>query len=508
MLFHLSSRERGASGGDMFSGWGQGAQALIDAIHASQAVIEFDPQGKVLTANENFLSVMGYRLDEIVGQQHSLFVTPVERESEGYRQFWDALRAGQAQTREFRRVAKSGAFVYIQATYTPVRGAGGKVVKVVKLATDTTKKSLQDRDRNGQVEAIRRSQAVIEFTPTGDILDANDNFLNALGYQLDEIKGGHHSLFVPEEDRKAQAYKQFWADLASGEAKTAEFKRITKSGKPIFIQATYSPILDEDGKVYKVVKFATDVTAMVEAREYRKSVLAEMAVQISEIAAAAVQSSQLANESAGATEGASENVQAVASGAEELASSIAEISRQVAEAASVSSSAVEKSSQAQSVIAELEGAALSIGEVLRLITDIAEQTNLLALNATIEAARAGEAGKGFAVVASEVKSLASQTAKATEQISRQIDAVQGNTRVAVSTIDEIQRVIDQLNEISTGISTAVEEQSAVTADISSNMQTAADGVRTVSANITEIAQAADMSKEATFKLDEAAKRVV
>ena len=255
------------------------------------------------------------------------------------------------------------------------------------------------------------------------------------------------------------------------------------------------------------MKFATDVTGMVEAREHRTTVLAVMAEQISEIAAAAVQTSQLANESATATETATENVQAVASGAEELASSIAEISRQVAEAASVSSRAVEKSGQAQAVISELDGAAQAIGEVLRLITDIAEQTNLLALNATIEAARAGEAGKGFAVVASEVKSLASQTAKATDQISRQIEAVQGNTRQAVSTIDDIQRVIDQLNQISTGISTAVEEQSAVTADISSNMQTAAEGVRTVSANITEIAQASDMSREATFKLDEAAKSV-
>jgi len=492
----------------MISGWGRSAQALIDAIHASQAVIEFDAKGQILTANENFLDVMGYRLDEIVGQPHSLFVTPDEREGEGYRQFWDALRAGQAQTRQFRRVAKSGAPVYIQATYTPVRGAGGKVVKVIKLATDITETVLHDRDLRGQVEAIRRSQAVIEFTPSGDILGANENFLRALGYQLEEIRGGHHSMFVENQERNSPGYKQLWDDLASGEARTGEFKRIAKSGAPIFIQATYSPILDEDGKVYKVVKFATDVTQMVEAREHRKSVLAVMAEQISEIAASSVQTSQLANQSATATETATENVQAVASGAEELASSIAEISRQVGEAASVSGDAVEKSAQAQGVIAELDGAAQSIGEVLRLITDIAEQTNLLALNATIEAARAGEAGKGFAVVASEVKSLASQTAKATEQISGQIDAVQDNTRQAVSTIDDIQSVIDQLNQISTGISTAVEEQSAVTADISSNMQTAAEGVRTVSANITEIAQASDMSREATFKLDEAAKSVV
>ena len=503
----LPEGRHGVGGQEMFQNRGQGAQALVDAIKASQAVIEFDTQGRVLTANDAFLSLMGYRKDEIIGQLHGLFVTDAERDSEQYRQFWDELRAGKAQTRPFRRVTKSGDFVYIQGAYTPVRGRGGKVVKVVKLATDITEQYLRDRDRNGQVEAIHRSQAVIEFTPTGQILYANDNFLKVMGYVLEDLQGKHHSLFVPEEERKGQAYTQFWKDLQAGQAKTAEFKRIGKSGAPVYIQATYSPILDADGRVYKVVKFATDVSDMVKAREHRKAVLAQMAVQISEIAAAAVQSSQLANESAEATQAASGNVQAVASGAEELASSIAEISRQVAEAATVSREAVEKSGRAQSVIAELDGAAQSIGEVLRLITDIAEQTNLLALNATIEAARAGEAGKGFAVVASEVKSLASQTAQATEQISRQIDAVQGNTREAVGTIEAIRNVIETLNEISTGISSAIEEQSAVTSDISSNMQTAADGVRTVSTNMSEIAQAADMSRDATFKLDEAAKSV-
>ena len=481
--------------------------ALLDAINVTQAVIEFDPSGRILTANDAFLRTMGYEAGEIIGRHHSMFMREAERDSDHYHQFWSDLRKGQERTGQFQRQRKDGQSVYLQATYTPVRDRSGKVTKVVKLATDITDQVKRERDLRGQVDAIRRTQAVIEFTPDGEILDANENFLNALGYQLDEIVGQSHALFVPSEMRGSQEYKEFWEDLARGVAKTAEFRRITKSGQSIFIQATYTPVLDDAGAVYKVVKFATDVTEAVKERQHRQEVMAQMAEQISEIAAASVQSSQLANDSAGATHAASENVQAVASGAEELASSIAEISRQVADAASISQSAVEKSGEAQEVISKLEGAALSIGEVVRLITDIAEQTNLLALNATIEAARAGEAGKGFAVVASEVKSLASQTAKATDQISKQIETVQGNTRQAVGTVEDIRKVIDTLSEISTGISTAVEEQTAVTADISSNMQTAAEGVQTVNRNVSEIAQASEASREATLKLDQAAKSV-
>ena len=477
-----------------------------EALERSQAVVEFTPEGNILRANENFLAALGYELAEIIGRHHSMFVPEEDRDSDAYAAFWADLGRGTFKSAEFRRVTKQGRSIFIQATYNPVLNRKGEVVKVVKFASDITKDAVRRRDLESQIEAVSRANAMIEFKPDGTILSANANFLSAMGYQLDEIAGRHHSIFVTQDERNSDAYARFWTEIAAGAFKSAEFERVSKSGETVFIRATYNPVLGLDGTPYKVVKIAADITQTVREGRLRQATVAAMAERINTIAATSTQASERAASASSATERASENVQAVAAGAEELSSSIAEISRQVGEANQVSTQAMEKTERADAVMKRLEGEAGAIGDVVRLITDIAEQTNLLALNATIEAARAGEAGKGFAVVASEVKSLAEQTAKATSQISRQVSGIQTGSSEAAEAMAEIRKVIEMLSGISSGISAAVEEQSAVTEDISGNMATAAQGVETVNAAITDIADGARSTAEAVASLkDEAAK---
>ena len=235
-------------------------RALMAALDRSRARIEFTPDGTVRAANANFLGLMGYSLAEVVGRHHTLFVPPAERESEAYHAFWQALRRGEWQTREFKRIAKDGRAVWIQATYNPVLDGAGRVTRVVKLASDVTDQVLRAIDHDGQLEALHRSQAVIEFALDGTILTANANFLDAVGYRLDEVEGRHHSLFVDPAERAGAEYRGFWDRLGRGEFASGEFRRIAKGGREIWIQATYNPIRDRDGVPTKVVKFATDIT--------------------------------------------------------------------------------------------------------------------------------------------------------------------------------------------------------------------------------------------------------
>ena len=237
--------------------------AQIAAIGRSQAVIEFTIDGTIITANENFLKTMGYRLEEIKGKHHSMFVNSSERDGREYREFWENLRRGEFQAAEFRQIGKGGKEVWIQGSYNPILDAAGKVAKVIKFATDITRDRLVNFDYAAQIAAIGRSQAVIEFTLDGTIVTANENFLKTMGYRLEEIKGKHHSMFVVSSERDGREYREFWANLGRGEYQAGEFRRIAKGGKEIWIQGSYNPILDTAGKVAKVVKFATDVTERV-----------------------------------------------------------------------------------------------------------------------------------------------------------------------------------------------------------------------------------------------------
>lgn len=349
----------------------------IDAIHKSQAVIEFDLNGHILMANQNFLDTMGYALDEIQGQHHRMFIAPQERGSSQYAAFWERLGQGAHDSGRYRRIRKDGSDVWLQASYNPIFDKRGQPLKVIKYATDITEQQHRQADSEGQLAAISKVQAIIEFELDGTIVRANDLFLNAVGYRADEVLGRHHSMFVPADEARSTAYKDFWRRLRNGEHDTGQYMRLGKGGRQVWIEASYNPIFDAQGRPFKVVKFATDIT---------KRFTAAQTLQV-------------------AVQGLTENAERA-----RQANSLAQDASRVAETGG---------DTMREVVATMEaitGSSRRISEIIGVMDGIAFQTNILALNAAVEAARAGEHGKGFAVVAAEVRNLAQSSAAAAKEI--------------------------------------------------------------------------------------------
>jgi methyl-accepting chemotaxis protein len=413
----------------------------IAGIHRSQAVVEFNLDGTVVTANENFLKGLGYSLAEIQGKHHSMFVAPSVRDSAGYREFLEKLSRGEPQPPECKRIGKGGNEIWFQASYHPVLDETGKLVKVVKFARDVTKAKLRNADFLGQVAAIQKAQVVIECDMQGIILTANDNFLKALGYSMPEIKGKHHSMLIDPAERDGAAYRELWAELNAGRHQAGEYKSIGKGGREVWVQASYNPILDMNDKPFKVVEYAIVTTAQVIARKKSERV--------------------------------SDMMGSVASGAEQLNASVHEISEAMSKSREMASGAVSRVDVADEQARRLSEAAEAMSGIVELIGSITGQINLLALNATIESARAGEAGRGFAVVASEVKSLANQAKAATDKITHEIGNLNSISGDVVGALLAIKNSIQAVSECAIATAAAVEEQSRVTAEMSSSMQRAA-----------------------------------
>jgi len=472
-------------------------QGQLAAISKSQAVIEFGLDGIIQTANDNFLKTLGYTLEEIRGKHHRIFCDSTYTGSQEYRTFWEKLNRGEFDSGEYKRIGKGGKEVWIQASYNPIFDLNGKPSKVVKYASDISAQKMKD----AQLAALSKAQAVIDFTPDGMVLDANDNFLKTLNYRLDEIKNKHHSMFCSPEYVKTPKYKEFWLKLANGEFQSDQFLRVAKGGKQVWIQASYNPVFDLTGKVFKVVKYATDITEQKNAQVELIKALSETAQQLAAAAAElnatstqmssnAEKSTTVANATAAASEEVSQGVRTVATNTEEMSAAIKEIARNAAEASTTSATTLRQAQATNTTITKLGASSQEIGNVIKVISSIAQQTNLLALNATIEAARAGDAGRGFAVVANEVKELAKQTAKATEDITNKITGIQQDSKLSVDAVNSIGQTIEKLNSIAGAIAASVEEQAATTNEMSRVVQESSKGVVSITENVRIVSTAA------------------
>ena len=505
---------------------------ILESIEATQARIVFAPDGSILDANTNFLDVMGYDLNECLGKNHRIFMHPAERASSDYVEHWRKLKEGRHVEGVFRRIAKSGANVWLHAAYYPIVDTNNKVIRIVKYGVDVTEAESKNAEYQGKLSAIELSQAIAEFTPDGDVISANGNFCKVMEYSPRDVEGRHHRVFVPPEQRESAAYKEFLQNFRAGKFQAARYERVTKSGRRVWLQATYNPILDAAGALSKIVEFATDVTDEVLAAERRErdqkrvvSALASglqalsdgrFAARIDEdfpseyvqlrsdfnsaldtlsatikdvietaesvghgatgISEAAVDLSKRTETQAATLEQTAAAVDEIAATVRESSENAAAANGRVADASAEAQKSGDVVKRAIDAMEAIETSSSQISQIIGVIDEIAFQTNLLALNAGVEAARAGDAGRGFAVVAQEVRALAQRSSEAAKEIKGFIAESSEHVKVGVDLVgdagDALVAIVDRVrgvSELVSLIATSTNEQSRSVTEVNSAM---------------------------------------
>ncbi len=377
-------------------------------VNESLLVVEYSTDGKILYANDAFLALTGYAHAELQGRPHTVLCTAEYARSADYQRFWQQLAEGNVVRDRCLRLARDGREIWLRASYAPVLDDRGQVERIMQLALDITEQYANEQIQTAVITSLARSMALIEFDPDGIILYANVNFRTTTGYGNDDLRGQHHRIFCRDSYAQSAEYADFWKRLKQGEFYAGRIERVSKHGQPVWLQASYNPVLDRSGKVIKVVKIASDITQQV-LMQQSESEAASMAYESS------LQSAEKARNGAAIVRETVEVVQGIAQEIHTAAEEIKAISQQ--------------SEQIANIVSAIRG--------------IADQTNLLALNAAIEAARAGEAGRGFAVVADEVRNLAARTATATEEI---VAVVSENHRMAQTAVVNMENSRDRVQQ--------------------------------------------------------------